>query len=475
MFLSRCTFSFKLPLIAMTIAIFSFPVSAISSSASNHKAMAREIFKNVVAMDTSVIGNQTPKMASYLAKLFKDAGFASKDVMEIPITATQTSLIVRYRGSNTSAKAIGFLAHMDVVTALRKDWQLDPFTLTERDGFFIGRGTADNKAGIVGLSSTFIKLKKSGYVPNRTLVLIFTSDEETGMVSAQHIANNMVDEINIEYGINADALSGILTPDGEVFGYYVQGAEKSPRTVELTVKNPGGHSSAPRADNAIYQLAHALIKVENYKFPVIINEISAGMLTFAAKRATPEVAAAIKVLLANPADKKAAALVSQDPNIATVIRTTCVATKLDAGHASNALPQTATATVNCRIMPGVAPKDVYAQLNKVIGDSGVVLKAMREQNTIAPASPMREDVMKTIKFAMDERYPNTELIPFMASYATDGMHFRTIGIPVYGSSGIFMDPSQAYAHGLNEKISVAGFYDSLIYWERLMKRLTSAK
>ena len=468
----------KIATTTLLLAALSTISLAAEESSRDHQSLARDIFAKVVAMDTSITGKRTPDMAAYLAGLFRDAGFANDDVIEVPISPTQTSLLVRYRGRDEHAKGVGFMAHMDVVTALRKDWVLDPFALVEQDGYFIGRGTSDNKAGIVGLTATFLKLKKSGFVPQRNMLLIFTSDEETGMIAARHMSNQLRDTINIEYAINADGLSGVLTPEGKLFGYYVQGAEKSPRTVELTVRNPGGHSSAPRADNAIYQLATALTKIENFSFPVAINEISTGMLQFAAKRSDSTTATAIEKLLADPTDTAAAAALSTNPMIATVIRTTCVATMLNAGHASNALPQSATATVNCRIMPGVDPAAIYKTLDEVIDDNRVELRPLQEESAIATASPMRKDVMTAIKYAVSESHPDVELIPFMASYATDGMHFRAAGIPVYGSSGTFMDPGQSFAHGLNEKIPVKSFYDSLRYWERLITHIgaqTAAK
>ena len=449
----------------------SFCAGAAEPTRTPHESFAREMLANVVAMDTSVTEHGTPQMAAYLAGLFKAAGFADEDVIEVPTSPNLTSLMVRYRGVDQDIQGIGFLAHMDVVTAFQKDWELDPFTLTERDGYFIGRGTADNKTGVVGLTATFVKLKKQGYVPNRNMVLIFTADEETGMTSARHFATALRDEINIEYAINADALSGILLPDGSVFGYYVQGAEKTYQSMEFIVRNPGGHSSGPRADNAIYQLAGALKKLEAYRFPVMINEISAGMLRAATAKSDAATAAAITKLLADPGDEEAEAIISANANLSTVIRTTCVATMLEAGHAENALPQSATATVNCRIMPGVTPEAVHQTMTEVIDDDGVEIRLLGEA-TSAPASPMRDDVMAAISYAIEAQYSGVELTPYMASYGTDGKEFRAVGIPVYGSSGSFMDPSEAFAHGLNEKIPVEAFYDTLGYWERLMKRLT---
>lgn len=459
--------------VAATLGAMTLPVCSQANEPphTEHEAMARDIYAKVIAMDTSVLQHGTPQMASYLAGLFREAGFAAKDVMEIVISPDQTSLVVRYPGSDTDAKAIGFMAHMDVVPALQKDWELNPYTLIERGGYFIGRGTADNKAGVVGLTTTFLKLKKSGYLPDRTMILTLTSDEETGMTAARHIAREMQDELNIEYAINSDALSGVLMPDGNLFAYYVQGAEKTYHTVTLTVKNPGGHSSAPRPDNAIYQLSRALMKIEAYRFPATINEITAGMLKFAALRSGKETATAIEALLADPTDQAAADIVSADPISGTVIRTTCVATMLDAGHAENALPQSATAKVNCRIMPNATPQEIEDELVRIIDDPQVEISSTRQAGT-SPASPMREDVMSAIKYAIVDKYPDANLVPFMASYGTEAKAFGEFGIPVYGSSGTFMNPAEAYAHGLNEKIPVVAFYDSLDYWERLMKRLT---
>ena len=443
----------------------------VVSTRTSHEALARQMLVDVIAMDTSVIRKETPKMAAYLARHLREAGFGGDSILTIDLGEDGTSLVVRYSGKNPQLQSIGFMAHMDVVPAFRKDWELDPFVLTEEGDYFIGRGTADNKAGVVSLVVTFMKLKKAGYVPERDLILVLTSDEETGMVSIKHIANNMAEDLNMEYAVNADALSGVLAPDGSVFGYYVQGAEKGYRSYRLTVTNPGGHSSAPRPDNAIYQLAHALIKIQNFRFPTMINEISEGMLRSAASRSDPATAEAINQLLENPRSLAAADKVVSNPLISTTIRTTCVATMLEAGHAENALPQSASAVVNCRIMPAMSPGDVEHLLKTVINDDEIQIQTMAEDN-IGPASPMREDVMSAIAEALAE-YPGVELIPFMASYGTDGKEFRIVGIPVYGSSGMFMDPREAFAHGLNEKIPVEAFYKSLKYWERLMKILAS--
>ena len=443
----------------------------IAQVLTEHEAMAREMFADVIAMDTSVTKRETPRMASYLAQRFREAGFADENVTEVPIEEDIVALLVRYPGRDRGLKGVGLLAHMDVVTAFRKDWELDPFTLTERGGYFIGRGTVDNKAGVVGLASTFIQLKQQGYVPERDLVLMLTADEETGMLSARHFARELRDTINVEYVINADALSGVLAPNGAPMGYYIQGAEKTYQSWRFTVRNPGGHSSAPRDDNAIYQLAEALLKVRAFRFPVMLNEISVGMLEAAAAVSDQPTVRAIEALIANPKDAAAAEVVGQHPLLSTVIRTTCVATMLEGGHAENALPQSASATVNCRIMPGVHPEEIYETLARVVDDGEVEMTPL-QAGGMAPASPMREDIVAAVGEAIQE-YPGVRLIPFMASYGTDGKEYRSVGIPVYGSSGSFMNPQEAYAHGLNEKIPVETFYASLGYWQRLMKILAA--
>lgn len=461
--------------IALSVAIGSLTLSACSEAKepvdTQHQAMAREIFANVVAIDTSVTQYRTPEMATYLAGLFRDAGFGPEDVTQFEASPTLHGLVVRYRGADEEKKGIAFLGHMDVVTAFAKDWELNPFKLIERDGYFIGRGTADNKSGIVGVTSTFLKLKAEGYVPDRNLYLVFTADEETGMMSTQRLVSEIVPDLNLEYALNSEGGGGRLTKDGKGVGYYVQGAEKTYATVELVVRNTGGHSSAPRPDNAIYKLMAALTKIRDYTFPVMINDVSAGALAHRAKSDEEPLASAITSLLADPNDEQAAAIVSQDVYANSAIRTTCITTMLDAGHAENALPQSATATVNCRITPGMTPEEVFITLAEVINDEGVEIKP----GLVLPATavtPMREDVMAAIRYALEGRYPDIDLIPSMSAGGTDGMWYRSAGIATYGLSGMFSVPGETNAHGLNEKVRVDSFYYSLGFWERLMKRLT---
>lgn len=448
------------------------PVVTEPESSPEHQTMARDILANVVAMDTSTTAHGTPQMATYLASLFVEGGFAEEDVTLFEASDQHTALIVRYSGADPAAQGIAFLGHLDVVTAFAKDWELDPFELVERDGYFIGRGVADNKSGVVGVTATFLKLKADGYVPDRNLYLIFTADEETGMASTKRIVNEIVPDLNIEYALNSEGGGGRLNKAGEEGeGYYVQAAEKTYATLDLIVTNTGGHSSAPRPDNAIYQLVRALAKVEVHIFPVMLNEISSGSLARRALSAEEPLATAITNLIANPTDTEAEAIVSQDIYLNAAIRTTCITTMLDAGHAENALPQSARATINCRITPGMTPQEVFETLLSVIDDEGVSLIPGRVLAT-TDVTPMRDDVMAAIAFALEGRYPDITLIPSMSAGGTDGMYFREAGIPTYGLSGMFSVPGETNAHGLNEKVRVDSFYYSLSFWERLMKRLS---
>ncbi|GHF20211.1 peptidase M20 [Kordiimonas sediminis] len=456
-----------------TLAVSSFALFASATlqaaDLSAHEKMAREIYKETVETPTSTDHPEAMfTLTGNLKNRFMEAGFAEEDITLLNVDGLG-GMIVRYPGKDRSKQGIGFMAHLDVVTAKRKDWVLDPFVLTEKDGFFMGRGTADNKAGAVGLAATFIKLKKEGYVPDRDLVIIYTGDEETGMVTTKHIAANRDKLLNIELIYNSDAGGGSMDEDGKPLAYSIQAAEKTYMTLLLTVTNSGGHSSQPRDDNAIYQLIDALQKVEDYSFPPRLNPVSKIMLNVAAENETGEMKQALLDFANDPSDMVAADILSNNVRYNSITRTTCVTTMLEAGHAENALPQSAQATVNCRIMPGVDPADVEHVLASVIGDDGVVITRKAEPS-FADASPLREDVIAAVKYAMAEEYGELPVSANMSAGGTDGKEFRAYGMPVYGTGGLFgRKGDRANAHGLNEKIRVDSFYKSLTHWERLMK------
>jgi acetylornithine deacetylase/succinyl-diaminopimelate desuccinylase-like protein len=359
---------------------------------------------------------------------------------------------------------------MDVVDALPEDWERNPFTLIEENGYFFGRGTLDDKFGVASLTSTFLRLKAEGFVPARDLIIMFTGDEETGMVSTRGMVTTHRALTDAEFALNDDGGGGSLDAQGEPVAFFLQAAEKTYATFELTVTNPGGHSSTPRDDNAIYELAGALKRIEAHRFPVMTNDATRVYFTAMAKIAPGEVGRAMAALVANPADAQAAEVLWHHPEIVGITRTTCVATMLRGGHAENALPQSATATVNCRIFPDVAVEEVRAALEKTAAVPGLKMKTLGEPMA-SPASPIREDVVSAVTAAVEARYPGTPVIPSMAPYGTDGKETRAAGIPTYGVMGIFIKDSDIFAHGLNERVRVREFFDAQEYWKTVLTRL----
>jgi acetylornithine deacetylase/succinyl-diaminopimelate desuccinylase-like protein len=434
---------------------------------------AREIFATLVGMETSIGKGQVPKAAEYLAERFRRAGFPAGDI-HVQTVGETASLVVRYRGTGRGGRPIALLSHLDVVTAKREDWQLDPYTLTERDGFFFGRGTRDIKSEVAVLTETLIRLRAEGYVPTRDLILIFTGDEETTGATAIDLVEHHRDLVDAEYALNGDGGGGALAEaDGKPLLYAVQGAEKTSATYLFTVRNPGGHSSAPRPDNAIYELADALEALRRYEFPVVWNDWTIGDFRVSAPRTPGPMGAAMQRFADHPGDAEAARVIAANPGRVGQLRTTCVATMLEGGHAENALPQSATATVNCRIFPGTSAHAVGATLQQLVG-AGVEVKLSYEPLE-ADASPMRADVMAAVTRAVALYFPGAAVGGTQAAYATDGAVFRHAGIPTYGVSGLFEKPSDMFAHGLNERIPVESFYLDLGYWYTLIRDLAGGR
>jgi acetylornithine deacetylase/succinyl-diaminopimelate desuccinylase-like protein len=434
---------------------------------------AREILEKVVSIPTELGRNKVPEMAEYLAGEFRAAGFPAEDVKVIPykFAADQTAvLIVRYRGTGKGGKPILLMAHMDVVTARRADWVRDPYQLIEEGGFFYGRGTYDIKQGITALTSTFLRLRKEGFKPSRDLIIYFSGDEETAQETTVTTVREHRDLVDAEFALNSDSGGGTLDDDtGKPLFYNLQAAEKTYADFTLTVRNPGGHSSLPRPDNAIYELAAALGKVQAYAFPVMSNEITVASFRESGKNTPGELGAAMTKFAANPQDAAAAAVIAANPSYVGQLRTTCVATGLAGGHANNALPQTATANINCRIFPGVKVDDVGATLQQIVG-SGVEVKEFGKAMS-SDASPLRADVVGAVTRTVRKLHPGVPVVPNQASGATDGLVFRAAGIPTYGVDGLFIRSKDDFSHGLNERIPVDGFYSSLEHWYLLVKDL----
>jgi acetylornithine deacetylase/succinyl-diaminopimelate desuccinylase-like protein len=363
---------------------------------------------------------------------------------------------------------------MDVVTAKPEDWKRDPFTLVEESGYFYGRGTSDDKCSVALLTAAFLRLRAEGFVPMRDLVLVFTGDEETEGANAYDLVTNHRDLVDAEYALNGDAGGGSLAEDdGHAISYGLQTAEKTYASFELTTRNPGGHSSLPRKDNAIYELADALKAVQAYRFPVMWNDTTLAWFRVTGPRTSGPLGEAMRRFAANPKDAAAAEVLYDSPNDVGATRTTCIPTLLRGGHADNALPQSATATINCRIFPGMKIDDVKAQLQKLAG-AGVTVVTLGHPET-SDESPLRPDVLAAVTKAVHARHPGVPVAPYQESGGTDGRLFRAAGIPTYGVGETFIKDSDVFAHGLNERMPVKSFYDGLEHWYVLVKEVAGPR
>ena len=439
--------------------------------------LAHDIYKELIEINTADSVGNTTTAANAVAKRFRDAGFPDADIFEGGPRPDKGNLIVRYHGNGTSGrKPLMLLAHLDVVQALKSDWSadLDPFKFTERDGYYYGRGTSDDKAMASIFIANLLRFKKEGYVPDRDLVLVLTADEEGGPANGVRwlIANHR-DKIDAEYALNEGG--GGSLRDDKPFINSVGAAEKVSTNFTVTTTNRGGHSSVPRDDNAIYELSQALVNIGKYQFPVMLNEVTRAFFTGTAKIETSAMASAMRAIVANPNDAKASATISADPRYRSMLRTTCVATMLNGGHARNALPQTATANVNCRMAPGHDPEQVRAALLKAANDTGVTISKAPAMEHASP-SPLSPEIMKPIeKVTRDVFGPNVLVIPTMGTGATDSKYLRAAGIPGYGVSGLMGDPNDARAHGKDERVLIKSYYESQDFLYRLVKELSSGK
>ena len=432
---------------------------------------AFEIYKTAVEMRTAEGHYQVPTLARYLAAEFEKGGFQKDDIHVLEIDNT-AALVVRYRGDGSlGKKPISISAHMDVVDALREDWERDPYTLVEENGYYFGRGTVDDKLGMTAVTAGFLRLKAEGWVPGRDLIIAFSGDEETTMASTKALVNEYRHLTDSEFVLNADA-GGATIPEagGRPASFSMQAAEKTYVTWDMTIRNQGGHSSRPRKDNAIYELAKALTKIQDYTFPVSYNDLTQAYFKGTGARTQGELGKAMRSFASNPKDAEAIKILRSNSSYVGTLGTTCVATMLRAGHAENALPQSATATVNCRIFPGAGVDKTLAQLKRLVDNSGVEF-ALLDQPTETDASPLREDVMSALQKAIDVKHPGLEIIPSMSSGGTDGMHFRAAGIPSYGVNGSYGKNSDSFSHGLNERVLVESFYDNVAHWYALLQAI----
>jgi acetylornithine deacetylase/succinyl-diaminopimelate desuccinylase-like protein len=440
---------------------------------------AREIYQTAVETRTVAGRGQVPKLANYLAARLRAAGWAEGDIHVLPYMSPgnnpTAALIARWPAAGAARKKpMLIIAHMDVVEALPSDWTTDPFTLVEKDGYFYGRGSGDDKGGLVPSLVALMKLRQSGFKPTRDIILLYTGDEETEGKGAELGATEWRKWTEAEFVLNADAGGGGFTRDGQPLGFGLQTSEKTFQSYYFRVRNPGGHSSRPRPDNAIYQLADALKQLQHHRFTPVLTETTRQYLAARARQeGQSALGQAMRRWLADPNDGAAADSIEANPLEVGLTRTRCVATMLKGGHAENALPQLAEATVNCRIMPGIRPAAVQQELQQAVGPK-VEITPYSYLGRPTPASPLRPDIVKAFADAVHARFPNQPIIPQMSAGATDGLEFRARGMPVYGVDGSWgVSPDDERAHGKDERIPVQSLWDNILHWERIVRDLAS--
>ncbi|MEQ8300975.1 MAG: M20/M25/M40 family metallo-hydrolase [Hyphomonas sp.] len=444
------------------VGCISAPVKTEAEQADVDKAV--EILGRSVAFDTVEGRGQVPAYAAYLARELIAGGFAEDDVATEPFGETAT--LMAYYAGRSGATPIVLNAHMDVVEADPADWVRDPFRMETDGTYFYGRGVLDNKYGLTMLVTTLMRLKREGFVPEHDIILVLTGDEETAQVTAAEIAPRFQSARMV---LNADAGGGTLGEDGKPLYYSLQAGEKTYADFEVVFTNPGGHSSRPAGSNAIVDMSAALTRVAAYAFPPQTSELTQAYFRETAKQTPGALGEAMARFAENPDDAEAVTLLSAEPEYIGQVRTTCVATQIEGGHAQNALPQHVAANINCRIFPGVAPRTVQAKLQELVGDAGQVNFPLEFPQS--ETSPLDAELMAAVRKALDTQAPGLPIIPSMSAGTTDSLLFRGQGIPSYGVSGLFMKPSDDYAHGLNERVPVDAIPGSLEYWHVLLTEL----
>ncbi|HEY2382556.1 MAG TPA: M20/M25/M40 family metallo-hydrolase [Terriglobia bacterium] len=432
--------------------------------------LARDIYKELIEINTTGSVGNTTTAAQAIAVRLRNAGFPAVDIQVLGPDARKGNLVARYRGTGRR-KPLLLLAHLDVVEAAREDWSVDPFKFIEKDGYFWGRGTTDDKAMAAAWIAAFIRLRQEHYVPDRDLIVALTADEESGNANGvQWLLGNHKDLIDAEFAFNEGGESEIK--DGRYLLNTVQLSEKVYQSFRLEVRNAGGHSSRPVKDNAIYHLAEGLTRLARFEFPAHVNGVTIAYYQRMASLYTGQVAADMRAVAKNPPDRGAVARLSKSPQHNALLHTTCVATRLEAGNADNALPQNARATVNCRILPGESPMEVKSTLDRVLADPKISVSPIDEAIASEP-STLNPEILGAIERTTTQMWPGVPLIPVMSTGATDGLYLRNAGIPTYGVSGFFEDLDDTRAHGRDERMGVKQFYEGREFLYRLVKAVSS--
>jgi acetylornithine deacetylase/succinyl-diaminopimelate desuccinylase-like protein len=454
-------------------AVMAAPSRLPAQALTPQQQLAFDVYKELVEINTVTATGDTKQAAQAMAARLRAAGFAEGDVQVLSPAPRKGNLVARLRGTG-ARKPILLLAHLDVVPANREDWSFDPFKLTEQDGYYYARGSADNKFMAAAFVANMIRYKQEGYKPDRDIILALEADEEildANALGIQWLLNNHRGLIDAEFALNEGA--GVGLKDGKAIRNGVQTTEKVSVSYRLDVKNRGGHSSVPVRDNAIYHLAEGLVRLSKFSFPQKFNETTRAYFERMAQFETEQTAADIRAMLSEKPDPAAMSFtrLAANPGYNSQLRTTCVATMLEGGHAINALPQLASAKVNCRLMPGESVGEVTSTLERVLADDQIVVTQLHQPMLSAP-SALNEEIMGTIEKLSQEFWPGAVVLPIMSAGATDGSHLRNAGIPTYGHSGLANDIREFRAHGKDERVLIKSFYEGNEYLYRLVKMLS---
>jgi acetylornithine deacetylase/succinyl-diaminopimelate desuccinylase-like protein len=454
----------------------------VATMDTSSRQLAHDIFKQLIEINTTDSVGSTTLAAEAMRQRLLDAGFPAQDVVVLGPNERKGNMVARYRGKTGSTKKpVLIIGHLDVVEAKREDWTTDPFVFTEKDAYFYGRGTQDMKESDAASVTTFVRLKREGFVPDRDIILALTADEEGGKSNGvDWLVKNHRELVDAGFVLNADA-GGLNTAKGKPVNIGVEATEKLYADYQLMATNPGGHSSLPKRDNAIYHLANALVRLDQYQFPFELNVVTRGYFEAMAKIEKGQLSTDMQGVLKTPPDATAAARLSQSPLYNSTMRTTCVATMVQAGHARNALPQRAEANVNCRILPGHTPGEVRAELTKVVADPKVEVKLVNDAGALSDRGenevsvtppPLNEEVFSALRAVAGQIWPGLPIVPVMETGASDSKITMAAGMPSYGFSGMGIDSDDVRAHGRDERIGVESFYTGVDFNYRFLKTLT---
>ncbi len=442
-------------------------------SHSHYEQLARDIFRELVEIKSTESGVGSTPAAEAMSRRLLTAGFPASDVLVIGPAARKNNVVARLHG-NGKNKPLLMFAHLDVVEARREDWSpdIDPFRFVEREGYFYGRGTQDIKDCAAILVTNFIRWKEEGWVPNRDLILALTADEERSDLDdgIRWLLENHRELIDAEYALNPDS-GDFQSKDGKPYVVTLAAAEKKYATVQLQITNPGGHASLPRKDNAIFELTAGLQRLANFEFPPMLNEVTRAQFAALARLESGQLAADMRTAAQNPGDAEAIGRLSEDAHYNALLRTTCVPTLLEGGHAPNALPERAAAVLNCRILPGHASADVLRGITQTVADDKIEVKWQFIESTDWPASAVRPEVFSAMNEVAQRLWPGVSSMPILEPGASDGRFVRGAGIPTFGISGVFIDLDDVREHGRDERIRVRDFYGGLEFYNQFVKIL----